>query len=329
MPLPNPAQAELLREQAKAFAREKRRAVTFYLPGMFLLRGQRGQYPAVSITSSECALSCDHCKGKILASMMATPSGQSLVELAKRLEERGQQGVLVSGGCDSQGRLPWPVFLDALAAIKAETSLNLSVHSGLVDDDIARAMAGIGVDEVLIDVIGDDETFRDVYHVDFGVERIENAMRAVREAGLKLVPHVVCGLNHGRMQGEADAVDMIARVGAEQVVVVALMPLPGTPMAKAVPPSAQDVATIFAKARLALPMAKLSLGCARPRGNVLLETLALDMGADRMALPSEEAQEHAVKLGLDIRYQTTCCSMSADTSAVSWDEAVKALAPTV
>ena len=74
-------------------------------------------------------------------------------------------------------------------------------------------------------------------------------------------------------------------------------------------PSAKSIADIIAKARIALPDVSLSLGCARERGNRIIETMAIDAGINKMALPSDEAVEHAEKHGLAINYQNTCCSV--------------------
>ena len=293
--------------------------ITFYLPGMFTLDGIGGRYPAASITGAECALSCDHCGGKILESMLRTDTPKRLVKTCLSLEAKGCKGVLLSGGCDAGGKLPWETFVDAVAEVKARTGLIVSVHCGLVDDAQAQALKAAGADQALIDVIGDDATFQRVYHVEFGVSRIRDAMGALATAGLPIVPHVVCGLNYGRMTGERTAVEMIAGFDVEQLVIVSLMNLSGTPMAKALPPAPEEVAELIADARLAMPDTRISLGCARKRGQSGLDVLAIDAGVDRMALPSDEAVVRAEGYGLDIRYQTTCCSVDVDLSASSWN----------
>jgi uncharacterized radical SAM superfamily protein len=60
------------------------------------------------------------------------------------------------------------------------------------------------------------------------------------------------------------------------------------------------------------------LGCARERGNTRLETLAIDAGVTRMALPSEEAVAYARRRGLHIVYQRTCCSLAPNRLSASW-----------
>ncbi len=98
------------------------------------------------------------------------------------------------------------------------------------------------------------------------------------------------------------------------MVIVSLMAIPGTPFEKVRTPGAEDVAGIIVDARLMMPGVKIGLGCARRRGDTRMEILAIDAGVNRMALPSREALAHAYGYGLDIRYQSTCCSVARDLS---------------
>lgn len=292
--------------------------IVFYLPGMFVLNGVNGEYPAISITGNACALQCDHCKGKILGSMLPAPTPEHLVALCLDLTAKGRHGVLISGGSDLWGRLPWDRFIPAIEEIKRRTDLFVSIHSGLLGEREAFGLKQAGVDQALIDVIGDDETFKKMVHVSFGVERIHDAMAALQNAGLPMIPHIVCGLNYGRIKGERQAVEMITGFEVEQLVVVALMGIPGTPVQRVIPPAAEAVADVIAHARIKMPATRISLGCARQRGNTLLETLAIDAGVNRMALPSDEAVARAKSYGLEIRYQKTCCSVTRDLSGSDW-----------
>ena len=286
------------------------RRITFYLPGMFRLDGHTGRYPAVSITGDKCALQCDHCQGKILAGMPPAADPATLVETCRRMADQGHIGVLISGGCDPDGTVPWKAFLPAIETIKSTTDLVISVHCGLVDPETAIDLKQAGVDQALVDVIGDDETYQAIYHVPFGVERIDAALEALSLAQLPIVPHIVCGIAYGRIRGEYAAVEMIARYAITQLVVVALMRIPGTPTARSEPPKAEHVAGIIAAARFKMPEVPISLGCARQRGNSRLEELAIDAGVNKLALPSEQAVARAKYYGLEIKHQPTCCSVT-------------------
>ena len=292
--------------------------ITFYLPGMFNLNGHRGKYPAVSITGDECALQCDHCQGKILSGMVAATAPETLVDRCRKLSEKGHLGVLLSGGCRDDGSMPWSRFLTAIETIKKTTPLFVSVHCGLVDETAAQELKQAGADQALIDVIGEDKSFQRVYHVPFGVDRIVSAMEALAGAGIPMVPHIVCGIDYGNIKGEYKALEMVAGFEIAQLVIVALMRIPGTPMENVASPDTEAVADIIAKARILMPDTIISLGCARQRGNSRLEELAIDAGINRMALPSEEAVSRAVSLGLEITYQPTCCSVSPRFPTDTW-----------
>jgi uncharacterized radical SAM superfamily protein len=247
--------------------------------------------------------------------MVRATAPRDLVDECIRLAECGNHGVLVSGGCDEKGRLPWEPFLPAIREIKDRTDLLVSVHSGLVDPSTACGLKEAGVDQALIDVVGDDDTYRSVCHVPFGVSEIASSLEAMRGADLEIVPHVVCGLHFGEIRGEARALQLISRFDVNHLVIVSVMKLPGVSDARFCPVRAEAIAEIIAEARLLMPEASISLGCARQRGNRKLETLAIDAGVNRMALPSDEAVEHARGYGLEIRFQPTCCSVSEDLSA--------------
>jgi len=298
--------------------REFGKHITFYLPGGFTYDGLKGKYPAISITGSQCALQCDHCQGKILGGMIPATTPIPLIEKCRHLAAKGAQGVLISGGCDEKGRLPWDEVISAIGEVKRQTDLYISIHCGLVDLKTAQRLKEAGVDEALIDVIGDDQTYQDIYHLEFGVTRIEQSLESLQEAGLPVVPHIVCGLHHGKMRGEKTAVEIISRFEVRQIVIVSLMGIPGTPFWDTLPPRAEEVADIIAETRFKVPGVPISLGCARQRGDVSLEILAIDAGVNRMALPSEEAIEHARNYGLGIKYQRTCCSVSRDFSLEHW-----------
>lgn len=283
--------------------------LTFYVPGMIRCDGVRGRYQAVSITGERCDLQCGHCRGELLRSMPRVETPDALVARCLRLAECGENGVLISGGCDRNGRLPWDAFLSAIREIKERGGLHVSVHSGLVDRSTARRLKEAGVDQALIDVAGDDETYRRVCHVPFGIEEIVSSLEALEDAGLAIVPHVVCGLHFGEIRGERRALEIISNFDVAALVIVSIMKIPGKQDARFGPPRAAAVAEIIAEARLLLPEAPISLGCARQRGNRDLERLAIDAGVSRMALPSDEAVEHARGHGLEVRFQLTCCSV--------------------
>jgi len=294
------------------------RRITFYLPGMFSCNGISGKYPAISITGPECKLQCEHCRAKILSPMIHAPEPDLLVDKCLQLERKGDLGVLISGGCDEEGRLPWGKFIPAIREAKTRTGLRVSIHSGFVDHTTALLLKSAGVDQVLIDVIGDDETYRKIYHLESGVARLLASLDALEKAALPIVPHLVCGIYDGKIRAESKAIEIVSRFNVGLLVIISLMRIPGTPMWDVSSPPAEAVARLAAEARLRMPDTEISLGCARQRGNTRLETLAIDAGVNRIALPSEAALNRARYYGLEVKYQRTCCSVYEGIHESEW-----------
>jgi uncharacterized radical SAM superfamily protein len=283
---------------------------TFYLPGMIRYGSIRGRYPALSLTGNRCQLQCEHCKGLLLEPMIQATTPEALVGKCVKLARSGHVGVLLSGGSDHKGRLPWERFVTAIRRVKSETSLFISVHCGFLDYETAVALKGAGVDQALIDIMGDEDTARKIYHLD-GLHTVVDSLEGLCRSQLDMVPHIVAGLNYGRVQGEYGALRIISRFQPSALVVVVLTPLKGTPMETVSPLSPIDVARLIAQARVMMPDVPISLGCERPRNerNELMEALAVYTGATRMAVWSQRTVDLVLDLGLESLFQPTCCSV--------------------
>jgi uncharacterized radical SAM superfamily protein len=285
--------------------------LTVYIPGMFVVNGRRGKYRALSITGNRCDLGCEHCKGSLLKTMPAAATPDTLVRLGREAARRGDHGILVTGGCDSNGRLPWQGFISAISTLKAETNLAISVHTGQIDRETANQLKEAGVDQALVDIIGDDDTAKDVYHLADGTSAVRRTMESLASAGLEIIPHIVFGIHYGLERGETQALEMLRQFPLKKYVVVVIMPARGTPMSTVQPPPPERVAGFLARARLELPELEASLGCARPRGFYRrdLDVLAVRAGINSLALPSEQALDEARQRGLNVIYRETCCSL--------------------
>lgn len=300
---------ELMAEAREVSWKIHGRKITFYHPGMFRYHGKWGRYSAVSITGSRCELLCEHCKAKLLEPMVHATTPEKLIESCIDLEKKGDIGCLVTGGFSKDGTLPWDDFLEAIKEVKERTNLHISVHAGIIEPELAIRMKDAGIDQALLDVVADTETMKEVFHLDFGAEKIIETMRALKDAGIPIIPHIVVGLNYGRITGEYEAIQILKEHKPEAIVIVSLMPLGGTPMRDIIPPSQEDIARIIATARLEMPDISISLGCARDRRNQEIDMLALECGVNRMAIPSDEVIKRAEHYGLTIEWQATCCSV--------------------
>jgi uncharacterized radical SAM superfamily protein len=195
--------------------------------------------------------------------------------------------------------------------IKRELNPTLLVHSGLVRKEIAEGLADVGVDCVMIDIIGDDETISQVCHLTASVEDFDRSLQLLTSFGVPTAPHVIMGLHFGEVRGERRAFEIIARYPVKALVLVGFRPIPGTPMADVQPLFPQVVGELFASARKRFPRLPVLLGCERPLGPYREETdlLALEAGLDGIAFPSESAIRWAEEHDIQPRFSRTCCSM--------------------
>jgi len=291
--------------------------IHFHAPGLkhyetaeFAQRNRR-EFVAISLTGTSCALRCEHCQGRMLESMYSVPGNGSLYGLCERLAANGTRGILVSGGSDGQGRVPHAAFAADLRRVKERLGLKILVHTGLVDQPVAEALAEAGVDGAMMDVIGSDETVRLVYHLDASVGDFERSLALLEDYGIPSLPHIVMGLHYGTFLGEETALEVVARHKIAGLILVALMPLVGTPMQDVAPPTVAELTAFVEKARLRLPAIPLLLGCARPAGEAkaALDRAAIDIGVNGIAFPAEGTAAYARRRGLEPRFHETCCGV--------------------
>jgi uncharacterized radical SAM superfamily protein len=273
-------------------------------------RNDPHRFVAVSLTGQRCALQCEHCRGRLLAGMRSAPTPDALLALGGHLIERGCSGLLLSGGAEADGCVPLKQHLPAIGRLK-ERGLRVIVHTGLVDAETAAGLKAAGVDQVLVDIVGDGDTAHEVLHLDRSPADYASTLARLREAGLRVAPHVVIGLHFGQLRGELTALDIIRRVGADVLVLVVLRPLSRTPMAGLPGVSPEEIGRLAATARILNADTPLSLGCARPAGRARpeIERLAVLAGVNTLAFPDPATVSLAGKLGLRTRFYESCCTL--------------------
>ena len=157
-------------------------------------------FPAVSVTGTHCALGCKHCSGRYLEGMRPAISPDALLEFAEELEGRGARGFLLSGGSDSDGRVPLGRFAPALRRIKDVTSLQVNAHVGLASKDELEELVRAGVDAFSVDLYGARSTIREVSGLDVGPEAFLRVVTDLMELGAPTVaPHICIGVERGRI----------------------------------------------------------------------------------------------------------------------------------
>lgn len=269
------------------------------------------RFPTLSITGDSCALRCKHCGGRYLQHMLPCPTPDVLRKTCLKLASDGARGVLLSGGYNEEGYVPFEPFLDEIERVKRETGLFMSVHTGLMQGWLAREIGRAGVDLADFDLIGDDETIELV----LGIERtVGDYRRTLKELGKWLphvVPHICIGLHAGDLRGEFTALEIVADSNCSTLVLLVLNPTVGTKFEEVDPPAPGVIGEVIASARLRLPEATLALGCMRPRGieRVEIELQALRSGIDRVEIPEQRTIEAARAMGLDVKRLDACCAV--------------------
>jgi len=268
-------------------------------------------FPAFSITGAACALGCAHCGGRILGPMRPAVRPEVLEAEVRRLAARGSfRGFLLSGGSNRRNEVRFDAFLPVVERLKREfPEIEIAVHTGLVDERRAAALAAAGVDVAMLDIIGDADTIREVYRLDRPVGDFEASLAHLVAAGLRVVPHVVAGLHFGRIRGEMAALEIIARHATPAAILVVVMPHLTEPDFAAIDPT--EVAEVFAIARQKLADRMVLLGCGRPVGRVrtLLDLYALAAGFDGIAHPAQGVLTVARAMGRKIAASPRCCGL--------------------
>ncbi|HRD77302.1 MAG TPA: radical SAM protein [Hyphomicrobiaceae bacterium] len=277
----------------------------------------KNSFPAFSVTAGACALDCDHCQAKILEPMIPATSPEMLERKVRDLILlQDLQGFLLSGGSNRRNEIKYEKYLPVIERLKRDhPHLRIAIHSALLDRPRAKAMESAGVDTAMMDVIGAEETIREVYHLDRRVADFEETLAALCSTTMEIVPHIVIGLHYGRIVGEAAALDICARQPIHSLVLVVVMPFyarPGT----FVTPATVDVGRIFLEARRRLPGRPVLLGCARPAGmhKRVTDAYAVMAGLDGIAFPADGAVALSEAIGRPYEQQNACCSIKVGGS---------------
>jgi hypothetical protein len=250
---------------------------------------------AISLTGDRCALNCAHCGRRYLRGM--TPIEQA--------DPRGATSCLISGGCDARGRVSVDGHLEQVRALRQGRRLNW--HVGLIGEEEIQQIAPY-VDVVSFDLVGNDDTVREVYGLDCSAAEYFQTYQLLRRH-VRVVPHITIGLRGGRISGEYAALERLQSLGAEALVFLVLIPTRGTDFEKCTPPTSEEVGDLLVMARQKLPDTPIYLGCMRPAGSYRdeVDRAAIQVGVNKIVNPSPAAVALAVEKGLRVIWQEECC----------------------
>ena len=255
----------------------------------------------ISVTGTSCELNCGHCSGRYLSEMKAGTDAKSLIDAMVAAKEGGAKRILISGGFSKEGRLPIAGLMGALKEGKRRTGLSIEVHAGIVTEKELDALADAGVDALLVDIIGDQETITDYLNGTWKVEDYRRVLMTAKDRIPIVAPHILIGVSDGLIRGEFNAIDMVAEGRVDCLAMLTLMDQYGTPRL-------DEVEKVMAYARQKVKVT-LNLGCMRERGAVrlALEKLTIDLGYDGIANPTNEAMDYARSKGVEPVLREDCC----------------------
>ena len=313
-------QTSLTELQSEAFRIRKARfgnELTFSFPGTVsyhdnTLPFQENRFAAISVTGSHCDLRCAHCKGKLLESMIPAEDPENLLKIANQLRIDGAHGILVSGGADHNGEVPLKKYIPSIKTLKEKNpQFKVIVHTGLIQREMAKELKDAGVDQILIDVIGDEDTIHEVYHLNKRVEDYEETLWMLKGMGHRLAPHIIIGHHFGELRGEWRALEMVTRVGVETIVLVIFKTLNASGKNYFKVPKPEETSKVSAIARILNPDIPLRMGCIRPAHawKAEMEKGFIDSGVNTIAYPLQGTIDYAKEIGLDTKFIEMCCSL--------------------
>ena len=270
-----------------------------YVPGK--------RFPSISVTGNSCALNCAHCNRHYLEGMIPAENPQKRIEVLEMISQDGAEGFLLSGGARSDGSVPIEPFAHLIRKVKIYSELKVNVHVGLMRESTLQALRIMHPDMVSLDVVGADETVREVYHLDRDAEEYLHALDELDAAGIPHSPHITIGLHYGKVKGEFRAIDAVKESRAKKMVINALIPTGGTEMESVSPPSLEDIKRVmkhtdgFQGERV--------IGCMRPRKGDYweMERYAIELGFAGIVLPTDRTRKWAEKEGYEWEIRERCC----------------------
>ena len=246
-------------------------------------------------------------------------AGNARRKVRHLIETEGLQGFLLSGGSNKRNEIRYSRFYPVVEKLKRDfPHLRIAIHTALTDQAGAKEMESAGVDVAMLDIIGAEETIREVYHLDRPVDDFEATVEALCATSMQISPHIVIGLHYGQILGEENALDILSRYDTKALVLVVIMPFyakPGT----FVTPQTSDVGRIFLEARRRLPDRQVLLGCARPPGmhKRVTDAYAVMAGLDGIAFPADGAVAVADTIGRPFHQAHACCSIKLGENSVT------------
>lgn len=239
------------------------------------------------------------CEGKWLEGMLGVESPEDLLKLGRELWREGVRGILISGGFNRKGRIPFAPFSQAISELKRMGFL-VSVHTGPLERKEAEELGKIDIDVVNYELILDEVAIRVSKGLNLTPEDYVRGMEYLLGESAELVPHVILGLPGSREDKLSYYSDVLRELGVRRTVLLGFIPTVGTRFQREKPPSPEHMRRA---AELISRASKVSLGCMRAPWLKREYDLKLLGVVDRIANPHHS---------LSLRKVMACCSIPED-----------------
>lgn len=96
------------------------RKICFAVPGSKyyetdVYTNNQNSFANISITGTACSCRCEHCRGKLLETMIPAVTVDDFCAVIDKLVGKGCKGILVSGGSNENGEVPLIPFAPGIA----------------------------------------------------------------------------------------------------------------------------------------------------------------------------------------------------------------------
>lgn len=188
-------------------------------------------------------------------------SAEKLLEGARYNAERGvlRYSIVTSGRKLSDKEVDQ--VCESIRAIKRETSIEVCVSFGLLDEEQFRKIKEAGASRVHCNLETSANYFPNVCTTHTYEEKIET-LKAARRAGLSICSGGILGLGE-TMEDRIDMVLTARELGVKSVPVNLLNPIPGTPYEKNQPLTNEEACRCVALFRFLIPDASIRLAGGR------------------------------------------------------------------
>ncbi len=240
------------------------------------------------MTGHSCSQMCEHCMGRSLKGMLTPKNDEELYEMLKNERE-----VLLSGG-NFGGKVPWARFENGINALK-KSGVKIAIHPGVIDARDIEKLESLRIDQVLVDFILDDGVLKSNYHAPYTSRDIKKMVELLLESRIEVVPHVLYGLE--RTEENKEEIRVLSDYGVKKLVLIFLV----SDKKLEKPENFLE----FARKNFE---GVLAIGCMRGKEREKIDPKAVELGFERIVLPTSKAVKLAESMGYEIELREGCCS---------------------